>query len=159
MSRRHHQVWIGNVVLAIFQRIAPRIQFRAALQRNPEIGRPAAFDAFKALRRNADDRDRHAIHIQRLSQHVRVARKPPRPVVVADHGNGRMVRLVLFAEAAAARQLHAQAGEERAAHHVAFRFFRLRSVADCDLAARQRHVSHHRRERPGFAVAAHRRPA
>ena len=40
---------IGDVGFAILQRIAPRIQLRPALQRNPEIGRTACFDAFKAL--------------------------------------------------------------------------------------------------------------
>ena len=134
---------VCNVVLPILQRIAPCIQFRAALQRNPEIGRPASIHTFKAFRRHSHDRDGHTVDVQCLSQYIRVAGKPPRPVVVADNGNRRMVRLVLFAEAATAQQFHAQARKERSAYHVAFRLFGFRSIAHGNPAAREWHVGHH----------------
>ncbi len=137
---------VCDVVLPILQRIAPCIQFRAALQRNPEIGRPASLHTFKAFRRHSHDRDGHIVDEQCLPQYIGIAGKPPRPVVVADHGNGRMVRLVLFAEAAAAQQLHPQARKEGAAYHVAFRLFGFRFIAHGDPAVREWHVGHHGRE-------------
>ena len=40
---------IGDVDLAILRRIAPRIQLRPVLQRNPEIGRPACLRRLQSL--------------------------------------------------------------------------------------------------------------
>ena len=58
----------------------------------------AGLDPFKTLSRDTNNRERNAIHVKRLSQHVRIRAKSGRPVVVAQHGKRRVVRLVLRGE-------------------------------------------------------------
>ncbi len=77
---------------------------------------------------------------------MRISRKTPRPVVVAQHGDRCMVALIVIRKAAAPGQTDAKAGEEHAAHHVAFRFLRLGADADRYLVDRQRHIGDHARE-------------
>ena len=137
---------VGAVELAVLGRIAPRVEFTAVLQGNPEVGGAAAFNALKALCGNPHNSHGHTVHEECLSQYIRFPRKTPRPVVVAEDGNRCVIRLVLLAEAATQWQIDAEAGEERAADHVAFGFFGLWAIADGDFVAGERDVGDDGRE-------------
>ena len=102
--------------------------------RNPST---PSFDPFKSFRCNAHNCHGHPIHIERLPQHIWISREPPRPVVVADHRDGAWFVSSCSLKPRPSGSLR-QAGEEGAAHHVAFCLLRFRSIADCDFAARQR---------------------
>ncbi len=137
---------VGDIEFAVFRRITPRIQLSPILQWNPEVSRPARLNTFKAFCGNAHNGDGHAANVERLSQHVWVASEAPRPIVVADYGDGRVSSLVRISEAAAQRQIHAQPREECPAHHVAFSLFGLGPIAHGHFAIRERHKRHEQGE-------------
>src|SRR6185312_10018596 len=125
--------WVRSVGFSIVKGISPGVEFGTVLQRNPEVRRAACLETFEAFAGDTHNGEGNAVDEESRAEHVRIPREAASPVVVADHGDGRVVLLVLFRESASLRKLDAQAGEECAADHVAFSFLRLSSVADCDL--------------------------
>src|SRR3954451_21780279 len=106
---------VRNVEFPFVRWISPGIQFATILQRDPEVGGTACFEAFKSLRGYSDDGHGHAVDVERLAEDRGGPREAARPVVVTDHGERRVVCLVLFGESAAKGQVHSEAREECAA--------------------------------------------
>ena len=97
------------------RRVAPGVQLRAILQRDPEICQVPRLHPFKACRSHTHHRDRYTFHIKRLPQDVWIAGEADRPVVVANHGDGRTISPRLAQIKSASRHLHAEPGERIAA--------------------------------------------
>ena len=134
--------------LAIDSRCSPRVQLTAGLERNPKVDRVAGLSTFKALCGDADYGERHAFDIESAAQNIGRAGETARPILVAEDDHGRVLRFVLRTKTAAACDMHAKAGEEISADHIAFGDFGAIAYTHCRLAAvAERNISNHVGER------------
>ena len=101
-------------------RVASRSQLLLHRHRGPEIDARADDDAREALRRDADDRERQAVHANRRSHGSRIGAVLARPEVVAQHRDRRCSRRrrVIRGEHAAGRRAHAEHVEPIARHEL-----------------------------------------
>ena len=83
-----HEAEAGVVVTG--ERRGGALQLRTRAERQPDAHlRAARPRAGESARRDADDRDREAVHFHRAADHVRRALEMPLPQHVADHGDER----------------------------------------------------------------------
>ncbi len=114
---------------------APGVELLAILKRDPKIERGAGLDALEAVRGNADNGQRYALHVQGLANHRRIACEASRPVVVAYDGDRGVILFVVESEAAAQANACAETAEEVAADLFALRLFRQVAVTHGNSAA------------------------
>jgi hypothetical protein len=118
-------------------------------QRDPQVRLLPAGFADKAGRGDADDGQRSVAQGERLAQHVGTAGEPALPVVVTDHGPGRLSAILGRREYPADRRAHPQHLKKFTRHQAPARFVPL-AVLVADLPRLEAALRcHQRREALG----------
>ena len=82
LAPRHH---LEPHRAPVAEAVPGRRHLRLHHERHEDVVRAADLGAVEPRRRDADDRQRHAVHVHRAAEDARVAAEPALPVAVADH--------------------------------------------------------------------------
>ena len=119
---------------ALVEVVGARQQHRRQRRRQPQVEVEADDRALEALRRDADDRQGHAVHAHGPADDIGRGGEPRLPERVGDHRHRRSAasRGVVDAERASLRHAHAERGEEVAGHQLREHSLRVPGLADGD---------------------------